>query len=107
MCFHEGTIYFGFLNGVGLLDLKQDAVRALTGIENVQGGHTDGTLAEARFTQPHILVSTQAGLVVADGTWLRLIDLQKGTVTTLAGSGELKSQDGLGLQASFDEILSV
>jgi thiol-disulfide isomerase/thioredoxin len=53
-------------------------------------GHADGKFGEASFNRPRGFAITDKGIYVADtgNHMLRYADFEKGTVTTLAGTGE-------------------
>jgi len=74
-----------------------------------QNGHTDGTGAAARFTDPYCMASDGAGnLFVADGDVIRQMVIATGEVTTLAGSpGSLDSADGVGANAHFSALSGI
>eukprot|EP00947_MAST-08B_sp_MAST-8B-sp1_P004768 g4768.t1 len=65
----------------------------------------DGVGADASFNVPYGLALSPDGkqLFVADGEGnkTRVVNVADGAVTTLAGSGEEKSEDGVGAAASF------
>jgi sugar lactone lactonase YvrE len=70
-------------------------------------GDRDGSLREAQFNHPRaILYLPGDRLVVCDtgNKKLRLIDLKKGTVTTLAGSASATLSEGPANQVSMDGI---
>jgi sugar lactone lactonase YvrE len=69
------------------------------------GGHgfSDGTLSAAHFDDPWTFALGNGHLYVADGQAIRVIDLQAGTVATVAGVyGMPGGVDGVGSQASFN-----
>lgn len=57
-----------------------------------EAGHRDGLLSEARFNEPQGMAFYRGALVVADrgNHMLRLIDFEKGSVSTVAGTGQKK-----------------
>jgi DNA-binding beta-propeller fold protein YncE len=67
-------------------------------------GYADGTLANARFAQPHDITSDGGKLYVSDGNndVIRVIDIASGMVSTLAGGpGMCGFVDMPGAQARF------
>lgn len=57
-----------------------------------EAGHRDGALAEARFNDPQGMAFYHGKLVVADrgNHVLRMVDFEKGSVSTVAGTGRKK-----------------
>ena len=65
-------------------------------------GFKDGLADSAMFISPHAVVLGKDGeLIVADIGNTRVRQIKDGFVTTIAGSGEAGSQDGLPQQATF------
>ncbi len=91
-------------NMIRKLDLATDTVSTVAG--STTSGSTDGSLSAARFWQPYGVAVSVDGtkLYVADtgNNAIRLIDLNAGTVSTLAG-GTLGSSDGVGAAAEFNQ----
>src|SRR5262249_13791562 len=65
--------------------------RLLVVVGSGQAGHADGDAAEARFQRPQGLASDGRVLFVADtgNHLLREVDLERRSVRTVAGTGEL------------------
>jgi sugar lactone lactonase YvrE len=74
-----------------------------------RGGFADGPSASARFNLPKgVAIDTDGQIFVADTDNLRIRRISKdGTVTTVAGTGELGKADGPALQASFANICGI
>lgn len=81
---------------------------AVTTVAGLSGsaGYLDGPAASARFDTPTDVARDAAGnLYVADSSNRRIRKVAPdGTVSTLAGSGETGSADGLGTAASFATV---
>ncbi|EKX38605.1 hypothetical protein GUITHDRAFT_56349, partial [Guillardia theta CCMP2712] len=90
-------------NRIRSLNLSSCSVSTIAG--SGAFGQLDGSTAAATFAGPCSLALTSQGskLLVAEfsGHSVRMIDLSKNTVTTLAGSGIAGLQDGVGLIAQF------
>ena len=90
------------------LPRKSDGPRVWSGVSTLAGaagpGFADGPVASAKFLNPAALAIAGSKLYVADrdNHRVRVIDLQSGTVTTLAGSGTLGFLDGAGASAQFN-----
>ncbi|WP_299058008.1 T9SS type A sorting domain-containing protein, partial [uncultured Polaribacter sp.] len=78
-------------------------VTTFTG-SSVEGGNTDGAANVSRFNSPKGLVlDAQGNLFVADAANHSIRKITSdGTVSTLAGNGEIGNDDGLGSLASFN-----
>ncbi len=95
---------------IWICDLKTKRVTAFAGTG--REACIDGPARSAAFAQPSGLATDGKHLYVADAesSSIRVIDLGRHTVRTLAGSGELfgfGSQDGVGPQARFQHPLGV
>jgi DNA-binding beta-propeller fold protein YncE len=86
----DGSLVVADFNGNRICKIDRDnhvAVVAGGG----EAGHRDGPLDRARFNQPHnVVVAGDGNLLVADTSnhCVRLIDLSRGEVTTVAGKPE-------------------
>lgn len=92
---------------IRLLDLETAAVTTLAGRPD-EPGVVDGSLDEARFVGPRGLGCMPDGdsLLVADDGALRLVDLDLGLVTTVAGrSGAPGYEDGSAVRARFGYLI--
>ena len=71
---------------IRLLDLRTSEVTTLSG-SSEEPGVVDGALEDARFSGPRGIgcLPDGTGLIVADDGALRLIDIEVGQVTTVAG----------------------
>ena len=87
------------------LDFSTNTVTTVAGTN--ASGYQDGTVSQARFNHPFGVLASPDGtkLYVADtgNNAIRLIDLNAGTVTTIAGNGGLGNTDGVGAAARFAE----
>ena len=85
--------------------IRSDTVLTLAG-RGGEKGFSDGPAAEARFYYPSGLAVSEDGssIFVADfgNNRVRSIDIESGSVTTFAGSGEEGGVDGNSVGASFD-----
>ena len=71
---------------------SERVVEIFPGVVDITGDFRDGKLSEALFNEPSgIAIDAKGNLYVADtgNQRIRYIDLQEGTVTTVAGGGEL------------------
>ena len=95
-------------NAIRVLNLSANTVTTVAG---GTAGYTDGALASARFNHPYGLAVSADGtkIYVADtgNNTIRLIDLNAGTVSTLAGGPTPGGTDGIGTAAQFDEPVGV
>lgn len=65
-------------------------------------GATDGTRTEAQFNYPFDIATDGKNLYISNNSTVRMIEIDSGTVTTLAGTdGTLGWQDGNGASAEF------
>lgn len=91
------------------LDLNAQVISTIAG--GSSAGYVDGPLASARFNNPYGLAATSDGnkLYVADtgNNAIRLVDLQAGTVSTVAGGSGAGSADGTGKTAQFNHPVGV
>jgi sugar lactone lactonase YvrE len=102
----EGNVYVG--------DTKNHRVRKITpnGIVTTLAGsgiagYADGVGAEASFSGPMgVAVDRDGNVYISEGNRIRKIT-PEGVVTTLAGSGKPASQDGNGVEASFNGALGL
>ena len=89
---------------IRVVNIADGAVTTLAG--SGEPGSEDGMGAAANFDSPEGLVLSLDGrqLFVADyeNNKIRVVIVANGAVTTLAGSGESKSEDGVAASASFD-----
>ncbi len=71
---------------------------------NPAGGLINGSNAEVRYSRPLSITTDGARLFVADtgNNVIRMIDIQTGAVTTLAGNRTMDALDGIGMLASFN-----
>lgn len=87
------------------LDLAAQTVSTIAGTN--ASGYVDGPLLTARFNHPFGVLASSDGtkLYIADtgNNVIRLIDLNQGTVSTIAGNGGLGTADGIGAAARFAE----
>ncbi|HWG38543.1 MAG TPA: hypothetical protein VN690_12575 [Terriglobales bacterium] len=87
------------------LDLSTQTVTTIAGAN--ASGYVDGPLLTARFNHPFGVLASSDGtkLYVADtgNNAIRLVDLNLGTVSTIAGNGGLGNADGIGAAARFAE----
>ncbi|HEX6837269.1 MAG TPA: hypothetical protein VF334_11885, partial [Polyangia bacterium] len=72
-------------------------------------GLVDGRGADARFTRPHAIAVDGTTLWVADmqSNVIRKVDLTTNAVSTLAGSGQKGSADGIGAAAQLNQPFAV
>ncbi len=95
-------------NAIRVLNLSSNTVTTVAG---GAAGYADGALAGARFQHPYGLAVSADGtkIYVADtgNNAIRLIDLNAGTVSTLAGGPTPGGADGVGTAAQFDEPVGV
>eukprot|EP00947_MAST-08B_sp_MAST-8B-sp1_P004931 g4931.t1 len=88
---------------IRVVNVADGTVTTLAGSGN--WGSVDGVGAAASFKTPYGLAVSPDGkqLFVADerGNQIRVVNVADGAVTTLAGSGEERSEDGVGAAASF------
>ena len=102
----DGALYAcdGNLNTIVRIDVDHGGtVTQWAGAPGV-AGYADGTVADARFAQPHDITSDGGKLYVSDGNndVIRVIDLASGMVSTLAGGpGMCGFVDMPGAQARF------
>ncbi|HEY5038511.1 MAG TPA: hypothetical protein VIJ93_05500, partial [bacterium] len=93
-------------NRIRVIHLDQDnKVTTLAGQDSP--GKQDGSLTFARFNQPHAVAYLPGELLVVNdfgNKLLRLVDLQKGTVSTLAGSAPTTLAEGPATQVSMAGI---
>jgi sugar lactone lactonase YvrE len=89
---------------VRTIDVAAGQVTTLAGVYNQPGG-TDGVGAQASLNLPSGLAFDAGQLYVADteNHLLRRIDVQSGSVTTIAGSSGPGAVDGTASDASFRE----
>ena len=86
---------------ISLSENGEHKVSTLAGIPGTPG-YKDGNSDSAMFISPHAVILLNEGeIVVADIGNARLRLIKDGMVTTIAGSGETGSQDGLPEQATF------
>lgn len=70
--------------------------------------HKDGTLAEATFIQPKGIAMLDGLIYVCDYTTVRVIDLDAGTVSTLAGNPSSQGNvNGTGNAARFGHLAGI
>lgn len=95
-------------NQIRKLDLSTNTVSTVAGTG--AAGDSDGVLASASFNLPYGIAVSADGtkLYVADtgNNAIRLINLNAGTVSTLAG-GTFGANDGIGAAASFNAPVGV
>jgi sugar lactone lactonase YvrE len=103
----SGTLY--------VADFKNYAIRKITPDGTVTtlaghlgaAGHVDGAGDAARFSGPvSIAIDGSGTLYVGDQVTIRKVTPQ-GTVSTLAGSGQVGSSDGTGAAASFNNLQGI
>ena len=87
---------------IRLVDIKTGMVSTLAGSGR---GYEDGQGEDASFNYPNdVAVDPMSGQVFVADTYnnrIRLVDIETGMVSTLAGSGRGKWKDGQGEDASF------
>jgi hypothetical protein len=86
-----------------------DANRVDTLAGTGAAGGADGPLRQATFHQPGAIVAISDHAVLVDdegGASFRLVDVQAGTVETVAGNGHRGMVDGEGRRASLGEVMS-
>lgn len=107
----QGVLYIADTGNslIRKLDLNAQVVSTIAGGSST--GYVDGPLAAARFNNPYGIAATSDGnkLYVADtgNNAIRLVDLQAGTVSTIAGGGGAGSADGAGKAAQFSAPMGV
>jgi DNA-binding beta-propeller fold protein YncE len=109
----DGSFYVSDSNNHAIRRIFQSS--SGTFVETVAGngvpGFADGDGKNARFRKPTGLALSPDGrsLFVADtdNNRVRRIDLATGKVETVAGSGDIASQDGPGSDASFDQPIGL
>lgn len=107
----QGVLYIADTGNslIRKLDLNAQVVSTVAG--GSSAGYVDGPLAAARFNNPYGIAATADGnkLYVADtgNNAIRLVDLQAGTVSTIAGGGGAGSADGTGKAAQFSAPMGV
>eukprot|EP00947_MAST-08B_sp_MAST-8B-sp1_P006658 g6658.t1 len=96
-------------NKIRVVNVADGAVTTLAGSGEKKS--EDGVGAAASFDIPYGLASSLDGKLLFvtewDGNKIRVVNVADGAVTTLAGSGEKKSEDGVGAAASFDAPLGL
>lgn len=107
----QGVLYIADTGNslIRKLDLNAQVVSTIAG--GNAAGYVDGPLAAARFNNPYGIAAAADGnkLYVADtgNNAIRLVDLQAGTVSTIAGGGGAGSADGAGKAARFSAPIGV
>eukprot|EP00947_MAST-08B_sp_MAST-8B-sp1_P004932 g4932.t1 len=88
-------------NTIRVVNVADGAVTTLAGSGAARS--EDGVGAAASFRYPRGLALSPDGkqLFVSEHAKIRVVNVADGAVTTLAGSGELSSEDGVGAAASF------
>ncbi len=104
---HPRNFFVGDRSSVRYVDAATDRVSLIAGgAEETSGGFADGIGAAAGFGVVSGLVCTMNSerLYATDSSdfgRIRMIDVATRTVTTIAGGGQLGSQDGIGLKAAL------
>lgn len=107
----QGVLYIADTGNslIRKLDLNAQVMSTIAG--GASTGDVDGPLAAARFNHPYGVAASDDGnkLYIADtgNNAIRLVDLQAGTVSTIAGGGGAGSADGSGKAASFNMPVGV
>jgi sugar lactone lactonase YvrE len=99
----QGNLYVTDIDTIRKVEIATARVTTLAGTFGVQGT-ANGTGAAASFTELEgIDLDGQGNLFVSDvyGRNIRQVVIATGEVTTLAGSGDISSVDGVGSAASF------
>ncbi len=98
------NIYFPIFFLFVFINLKAQLVLTIAGEIEVVGS-TDGSAFDATFNNPHgIAVDAEGNLYIADRFNHKIRKLSSaGIVSTVAGSGQIGSSDGVGTNASFNE----
>ncbi len=99
----QGNVYVADFDDEQIRKISSSGV-VTTLVGSISMGRTDGTGAAATFNGPFGVAVNSAGIVYVtdeDNNLIRQIS-PSGVVTTLAGSGNAGSQDGLGVFASFN-----
>jgi DNA-binding beta-propeller fold protein YncE len=89
---------------IRVISLRKNGEHQVSTLAGIPGtpGYKDGKTDSAMFISPHAVILLSEGeIVVADIGNARLRLIKDGMVTTIAGSGETGSQDGLPEQATF------
>ena len=84
-------------------------VTTLAGVAGMSGVSSDGTGADARFSDPRgVVVDANGDVYVTDGTRAVRKITPAGVVTTVCGSaGASGSQDGAGVNARFNGLIGI
>jgi PKD repeat protein len=67
-------------------------------------GYRDGALSDALFKSPKGIAVINGLIYVADDTKIRVIDLTKQTISTIAGGSNAGNKDGVGPDAQFGRL---
>jgi sugar lactone lactonase YvrE len=98
------AIYVVEYHGQRLRKIKNGVVTTVAGTG--QPGKQDGPLSTATFSNPHMMVldGPQKLYIAGDGSHsVRLVDLAKGLVSTVAGDGNAGYKDGPASTARFQQ----
>ena len=82
-------------NCIRVVDLE-NANQVSTLVGQVKGGYADGSFSQALFNQPSLVVylhDQQLAVYDSGNNRIRLVDLRKKTVTTIAGNGKRDMSD--------------
>ncbi|MCX7979664.1 MAG: thioredoxin-like domain-containing protein [Bacteroidia bacterium] len=101
----DGRLYFADSETSSIRFVEKDQVRTLVGKGLFDFGYRDGTFGEALLQHPIGLTYHESKLYVADtyNHAIRVLDLTKGTVTTLVGTGQRGYKDGPAREAQLNE----
>jgi DNA-binding beta-propeller fold protein YncE len=103
LCETRNLLYVSDIGCIRCIDIESRSVTTIAGVP-LQHAYRNGPSSSAQFNFPHGLAFDPAGnLIVCDSgnNVIRLVDLDKNAVTTLAGNGVQRTMDGPAAQASF------
>jgi sugar lactone lactonase YvrE len=106
LAFSSGELYVSDTENdtIRKIDVASGEVTTVAGAPRVRG-KTDGNLVDARFSEPEGIALDPSGkLYIADtdNNLIRVLDLNAGTVSTVAGNSEVSALiDGVGAAAAF------
>jgi DNA-binding beta-propeller fold protein YncE len=95
---------------IRVINLSENGEHQVTTLAGIPGtpGYEDGKADSAMFISPHaVILRNDGGVVVADIGNARLRLIKDGRVSTIAGSGETGSIDGLPEQATFNYAMDL
>lgn len=107
----EGKLYVGSVGGGhGIVQITlTPTVTADLFAGNAASGFQDGEKLSARFFNPLDLATDGRDLYVGEhgNNRVRKINMRTGIVSTIAGSGTVGTDDGIGINATFESVQSI